>query len=315
MRVFLTGASGYVGRAVAAAFGRAGASVTGLVRTEEKAEAFRRLGFKAVVGNLRDPHSYRSELRAHDVIVHAAFEYDAGGKEVLSTEETVVATLIEACADADTPRHLIYTSNAFLLGDLGESPVDEGVPVGEERCRTFKRLELERAILRADGRERLSTAAIRLGAVYGEDGGTISLLFSLAADRGQVPVWGSGKNRWSLIYLHDLADLYVTIARQTATGVFHGVDGHPLRVDEVAREVSGVVGYGGETLPVSADEARAEYGEHFNVLLRDVAVLPARSRALGWKPRFNSLREGLDTAYEEWRALHRPPPGPPAGGP
>lgn len=291
-RVFVTGGTGYIGRAVAEAFRREGHAVTVMVRGEAAAERLRAAGFAAVIADLRRPETYRHHAVAHDVVVHAAFEYDDDGNEVLATEETAVDALLAAGADAGAPRQLIYTSNAFLLGGMGADPVDEDVPIDEARYASLPRLRLERRVLDA-GTETLRTAAVRVGSVYGGNGGTYPWLFGLAQKDGWMPVWGTGENRWPLVYLDDLAELYVRIATQRASGVFHGADGVPMAVAEIVRAAAAAAGC--EVRQVPAEGVR-------DTLLRDVAVLPVRSRSLGWAPRFPSFREGAETAFREWQA-------------
>jgi nucleoside-diphosphate-sugar epimerase len=296
MRVFVTGATGYVGRAVAEAFRRAAHRVTGMVRSEAAASRLRAAGLQAVVADLRRPETYRAHAAAHDVVVHAAFEYDDAGNEVLETEETAVATLLAACAEAGAPRQLIYTSNAFLLGGTGTAdPVDEDVRIDEALYASQPRLRLERTVLDA-GTEAVRTAAVRVGSVYGGDGGTFPGWFGQARREGWMPLWGSGQNRWSLVYLDDLAALYLRIAERRASGAFHGADGVPLTLAEVVRAAAAAAEC--EVRQVPAAGVR-------EVLLRDVAVLPWRARALGWAPRFASFREGAETAFREWRAAAR----------
>lgn len=289
MRVFVTGGTGYVGRAVAEAFRRAGHAVAATVRGEAAAARLRAAGIEPVVADLRRPETYRSRAAAHDVVIHTAFEYDDAGNEVLETEEIAVETLLAACADSGRPRQLIYTSNAFLLGGLGV--VDEDARIDEQRYTSLPRLRFERRVLDA-GTETVRTAAVRVGSVYGGNGGTFPWLFGLARQDGWMPVWGSGENRWPLVYLDDLAGLYLRIAEQRASGVFHGADGELMMLAEVIHAAAAAAGC--EARHVPPDGVR-------DVLLRDVAVLPTRSRALGWTPRIPSFREGAETACREWR--------------
>ncbi|HEX2211341.1 MAG TPA: NAD-dependent epimerase/dehydratase family protein [Longimicrobium sp.] len=294
-RVFVTGGTGYVGRAVADAFRRAGHAVTVMVRGDAAADRLRAAGFAAVVADLRRPETYRAHAAAHDVVAHAAFEYDAAGEEVLNTEAMAVDALLAACADAGAPRQLIYTSNAFLLGGMGPDPVDEDAPVGEDRHVSSTRLRLERTVLQTST-ETVRTAAVRVGSVYGGSGGTFPWLFELAGRDGWMPVWGTGENRWSLVYLRDLADMYLRIAEHRASGVFHGADGVPMTLAEIVKAAARAAGCGTRQVPARGVR---------DVLLRDVAVLPARARALGWAPSIPSFREGAKVAWREWRASAR----------
>lgn len=119
----------------------------------------------------------------------------------------------------------------------------------------------------------------------------------IQAGHGAAEYHGDGRNRWTLVYLRDLAGLYRKIAECQAAGLFHGVDGAPLTVQEVAQAASFAAGAGGRTRSIP----RLEHDEHAERALdRDVAVVSRRSRELGWAPRFVSFAEGAEQAFAEW---------------
>ena len=295
MRLFLTGATGYVGGAIARAFRSAGHDVTALVRSEAAAAAVRRAGLAPLLGDLRRPDGFASAAAEHDVVVHAAFEYAADtGEERGAIDQRAVEALLRAAASGPCG-HLVYTSNAYLLRGLGPGVVDETVapPVGGPGA---WRLAVERRVLDAGGAG-LATAVVRLGFVYGgPPGGTMPDLFATAAGAGRVRHAGSGAARWSFVHLGDLAALYLAIAERRAAGVFHAVDGTPLTVEQALEVVSRVAGDGrqeGGALPA---------GAHTVELMEwDVAVVATRSRELGWAPRHTSLADGVGPAFADWR--------------
>jgi nucleoside-diphosphate-sugar epimerase len=285
MQVFLTGATGHIGGAVAEELVRAGHTVTALVRSAEGAARVAALGASPLVADLREPREYRAAAAEADVLVHAAFEYAKDGSEVHSTDRVAVAAMLEAGAE----RQVIYTSSAYLLGGL-PGPVDEDVDTAGAPASSQWRLAVEREVLGAGG------AVVRPGLVYGGRGGTMPYLFGPAVDHGAAEYQGDGRNRWTLVYLRDLAALYLKIVERGATGIFHGVDGAPLTVREVAEAASRAAGAEGRTraVPTEGDE-HAE-----RALSRDVAVIARRSLDLGWAPTFPSFREGAQQAFAEW---------------
>ena len=295
MRLFLTGATGYVGGAIARAFRDAGHDVTALVRSDASARTVRRAGLTPVPGDLRDPNRWAAATAGHDAIVHAAFDYAPDtGAERGAVDERAVEALLRAAAGLRA--HLVYTSNAYLLHDLGPGVVDESVVPPVERPGAW-RFGVERRVLdaREDG---LATAVVRPGFVYGgPPGGTMPDLFATAARSGGVRHAGAGTARWSLVHLRDLAALYLAIAERRATGVHHAVDGTPLpvaRVLDVVNRVAGGSPTGGGALPA---------GEHTRELMAmDVAVVATRSREIGWRPHYPSFEDGAASALADWRA-------------
>src|SRR5688500_8514733 len=117
MRVFLTGATGYVGSAVLDALLRGGHDVTGLVRDPEKAERISRRGAHAVVGDLSKPASYSAAAETCEAIVHTASDASARRQAIdRQTIDTLLATADRRAA-AGRPTAVVYTSGVWVLGD------------------------------------------------------------------------------------------------------------------------------------------------------------------------------------------------------
>jgi nucleoside-diphosphate-sugar epimerase len=266
MRVFLTSATGYVGAAVATRLQARGHAVAALARSASSEERLRSRGIRPVRGNLAHAETYGVEVESADTVVHTAFEYSADGAENLDLDLQATGTLLRG-------RRLIYTSNAWR-----------------------PRIEAERRL-------GSSAAAIRVGMVYGGyGGGTIASLFAAARRNAHLPYpRDTANNRWSLIYLDDLAALYASLVETNAAGVFNGVDGHPLSVRRTLERAASVCG-----VPASpADEALATsvHEQHtVEVMKRDVALDCSDARELDWSPRYRSFEEGAATAYAEWCA-------------
>src|SRR5260221_2090026 len=132
MRIFLTGATGYIGAAVLDALMRGGHDVTALVRDNEKARRVAKRGAHPVIGNLAEPDSFRSSADAQDGYVHAAYDSSSGRGPAI--EEAALETIIAAAkrprtgsATADK-RFIIYTSSASILGRTPE-PAAEDAPI------------------------------------------------------------------------------------------------------------------------------------------------------------------------------------------
>ena len=133
MRIFLTGATGYIGGAVLDALVRASHDVTALVRDNEKARRVKARGGHPVVGNLGEPDSYRPAAEAQDGYIHTAFDAASGRGPAI--ERTAVETMLETAkrprtvgAKSPARRFLIYTSGVWVLGATPE-PASEDAPI------------------------------------------------------------------------------------------------------------------------------------------------------------------------------------------
>jgi nucleoside-diphosphate-sugar epimerase len=285
VRVFLTGGTGYVGSAVAAALVRAGHSVTALVRTSGRERALLQLGVSPVRGDLGEPASYERIAALHDAIIHAGFEDP-------DTDLIALETLIGA-ARTDDGRHLIYTSGVWVLGDTHSALAYENAPLRSPARVVAWRGEHEQLVL-LSADEGVTPCVVRPGLVYGGTGGLVSPYFTSAAEEGAATYAGDGRNHLSLVYREDLAQLYRLVVEKRGWGIFHGVDGTPLRVLEVARAASEVAGAGGATRSIPAEGPVAE------ALCLDQRVGTRRAGELGWNPRFHSFHEGVHSAFAEW---------------
>jgi nucleoside-diphosphate-sugar epimerase len=304
MRIFLTGATGYIGGAVFDALVRAGHDVTALVRDNEKAARVAGRGGRPVVGNLGEPESYRAAADAQDGYIHTAFEkVSARGPAVdrvaLDTLVTAAKRPRTAGSTAPQTRFVIYTSGVWVLGRTPE-PATENAPVNPIPHVSW-RPEHEEYILAAGG-DRLRTIVIRPGVVYGGSEGLVSDLFKAAAN-GLVRVVGDGNNHWPLIYDRDLADLYVRLAgREDASGVYHANDEGDERVNDIVSAISPHVPLPPDVRHVPIDEARAKMGSYAEALSLDQLIRSPRARALGWSPSLRSVGGNAARLLDEWRA-------------
>lgn len=289
MRVFLTSATGYVGAAVADRLRARGHLVAALGRNDRSVERLRRNGIQPVPGDLARAEAWLHEASRADVIVHTAFEYSANGAENLDLDLRATGALLHVA-------RLIYTSNGYLPGIDAERLVETPQVDGRRR-----RFAVERTVLEGGGSA--SNAVIRLGMVYGgHGGGTIASLFAAARRSGQLPYpRAAPDNRWSLIHLEDLAELYARLVETPACGVFHAVDGHPLTVRrtlECAGRICGV-----DVSMQSEDAVASVHDAHtVDVMKLNVALGSARAHELGWSPRYRNFEDGAAPAYAEWCA-------------
>ena len=303
MRIFLTGATGYVGAAVLDALVRGGHDVTALVRTNEKAKLVAKRGAHPVIGNLADADSFKGAAEAQDGYVHTAFDYSASGGPAV--EQAALAAIVAAAKRPRTggaspsKRFVIYTSGVWILGKTPE-PASEDAPINPIAMAAFRPAH-ERLVLDAGG-DHLRAIVVRPGVVYGGGSGMVADLFK-SASNGLVRVIGDGNNHWPLVYDRDLADLYARIvAQDDASGIYHANDEGDERVNDIVDAIKPYLPVKPDVRRVPIEEARTKMGPYAEALALDQVVRSPRARALGWTPTLHSVSGNAARLLEEWRA-------------
>jgi nucleoside-diphosphate-sugar epimerase len=299
MQVFVTGATGYVGSHVAAAFRRGGHRVWGLTRSKEKARPLERQEIAPVVGDLADLRSYAAVAAQSDVLVHAAFEYSAQG---VTKDKTALEALIEAARRGPPaqPRTVIFTSGVWVHGNTGANAVDETATPNPIQLVAW-RTQHEQLVLTAPG---IRGVVIRPGCVYGGAGGLTAPWFA-DATAGKAPtVVGDGKNRWAMVHADDLADAYRRAAESGLGGeIFDIADRSRATALEMATAAARAAGYGGEIRPLPLAEARNNLGDFAEALAIDQQVSSAKAtRLLAWQPRHTGFLDEVEVYYRAWKA-------------
>jgi nucleoside-diphosphate-sugar epimerase len=299
MRIFLTGATGYVGSAVMEALLRSAHEVTALVRDPEKAERVSRRGVHPVIGEVSKPAGYVDAAEAADAIVHTALESSPRKQKI---DRQAIDTLLEAASRrvaAGRRACFVYTSGVWVLGDTQGRATEES-PVNPTPLVAW-RPDHERLVL--DGaRSGVRTIVIRPGLVYGGARGIIGDLLKDASN-GLVRVVGDGRNHWACIYDRDLADLYVRVATMDdASGIFHANDEADERVEDIVEAIAHQAKMRPDVRHVPIDEARKKMGPYADALALDQIVRSPRARALGWAPSLHSVAGSAARLLEEFRA-------------
>ena len=193
MKVFITGASGYVGRHVAHAMRRAGYEVWGLVRTAEKAMELARMKFMRG-GTMERPDSYLDVASECSVLIHAAMDWSSKGADL---DRTTLDTLILAGNRGPQPKVFVYTSGVWIYGDTRNRQTDETTPVNPPTLVAW-RPSNEQRVLTASG---VRGIVVRPGCLYGKEGGLTALWFSGAYRDKSMKIIGDGKTdgRWFIL--------------------------------------------------------------------------------------------------------------------
>lgn len=300
VRIFLTGATGYVGSAVLDALLRGAHEVTALVRDPEKAARVSLRGVQPIIGELSVPKSYAQAAEACDAIIHTAYESSKRGPQV---DRLAIDALLGAAirhAAKGHPVSFVYTSGVWVLGNT-TGQATEDAPVRPTPLVGW-RPDHEKLVLEAGGGRTLRTAVVRPGIVYGGGRGIISDLLKTAAN-GLVRVIGDGRNHWACVYDRDLADVYLRVATDPeASGVYHANDEADEQVADIVEAVARYAKMQPDVRHVPIEEARAKMGPYADALALNQIVRSPRARALGWTPLLRSVAGNVARLLEEFRA-------------
>jgi nucleoside-diphosphate-sugar epimerase len=306
MRIFLTGATGYIGGALLDAFVKAGHVVTALVRDKEKARRVAKRGGHPVVGNLAEPESFRSAADAQDGYVLAAFDQPSNrGPQIdRGALDTIIASARRprtAPVSTTSKRFIIYTSGTWVLGQSPD-PSNEDAPVNPTPIAAWR--PAHEALVLSAASDHLRTVVVRPGNVYGSGRGMVCDLLKMASN-GLVRVVGDGNNHWPLVYDRDLADLYAKLAANpSASGVYHANDEGDERVNDLIAAIKPHVSLRPDVRYVPLDEARSKLGPAADAMALDQVIRSPRARALGWAPTLHSVAGNAARLLEEWRSAN-----------
>src|SRR5918994_1160978 len=235
MQVFLTGASGYIGSAVADRLRAAGHVVSGLARSDTAASRLPAAGIQPTRGNFTDPRSMGAAARSADGVISMATTYDPG------VDGPAIDAILTALAGSNKP--MIYTSGIWSHGDTAGKVVDETSPPRPATLVQWRQAVEERVLDAA--RERIRTVVIRPAIVYGRGGGIPAGFVDSARKEGAARFVGTGENRWPFVHVDDLADLYLlALERAPAGTLLLGVAGPSRAVRDVAAAASRGAGAG-----------------------------------------------------------------------
>jgi len=297
MKVFITGATGYVGGSIAVHLIKAGHSVRGLVRDMRKADALAQLGVEAVQGDLDDRDVLIREARAADAVINCAS----------SDHRDAIEALLEGLAGSGKP--LLHTSGSSVIGDavagnaLNPTIFDEETPLVVDEGKRARH-ELDRRILSAEG---IRGVVICNTLIYGKGLGLqphsvqIPALADKALASGVVRIVGRGLNRWSTVHIEDACVLYLLALEQAPAGAFYFAENGESSFADIGAALGKRLGI---TAIENLDEeqaiaiwgvARARYSLGSNSRVHAVRA----RKELGWRPRHASATAWIENEMDK----------------
>ena len=279
MRVFVTGAAGFIGTETTKELIAGGHQVVGLARSEANVATLRKLGAEVHRGSLQDIESLRSGARDADGVIHLAFIHDFSKfAENGAIDKTAIEAMGEVLAGTNKP--FIVTSGTGLIAP--------GVLITEDMRRDSSphvpRVSEQAGLAYASRGVR--AMAIRLPQVHGADGkaGLITYLLESARQKGAAAYVGEGTERWAAAHRLDVARLYrLALEKGVADGIYHAVgeEGVPMRevIDVIGRALNVPV------VSIRKEEAADYYGPLAIFAGLDMPASSALTQQrLGWTP-------------------------------
>jgi nucleoside-diphosphate-sugar epimerase len=292
MRIFLTGATGFIGSALVPELIKAGHQVLGMTRSDAGAQALIDAGAEVHRGILEDPESLRSGAANADGVIHTAFDHDFS-KFVENCEKDKRAIAALGSALAGSYRPLIITSGTGMgSGQHGEPATEDVFNTSHPNPRIASELA-GNALLEAG----INVSVVRLPQVHNPfKQGLITPLIDIAREKGVLAYVGEGRNRWPAGHLSDVARLYRLAVEARERGArYHAVGEEGVS----SREIAEALGRG-LNLPVvsiAPEEAAAHFGWMAMFVGLDMPASSARTQArLGWHPTGPTLISDLNEA-------------------
>jgi nucleoside-diphosphate-sugar epimerase len=289
MRIFVTGATGFIGAALVPELLQAGHHVLGLTRSEAGAEALRKVGAEVLQGNLEDLDSLRKGAAGSDGVIHLAFSHDFSQFEKNAADERkAITAMAEVLLGSDRP--LVVTSGTAMAASVDGKPSTEESPASSFNPRAGMETLVRELVDRG-----VNISVVRLSQIHDtRKQGLVPYLLAVTRQKGVSAYVGDGSNRWAAAHVSDAARLYRLAFEKAERGaIYHAVDEEGVPLKAIAEAHAR-----GLKVPVVSIEPE-EAGAHFGWIAR-FAVLDAASSSaltrekLNWTPTGPGLIADLD---------------------
>lgn len=289
MKIFLTGATGFIGSALVSELIGVGHRVLGLARSEQAAKQLVKAGAEVYPGHLEDVESLRLGATYCDGVIHCAYDHDFSKMEENSRKEAAAITAL-GMGLSGSQRPLVITS-VSAMGSSTPGDVASEDHYDPDTRNPRKATENAGAALSARG---LNVSVVRLAQVHNtHKQGFVSRLVDVAREKGVSGYVDSGEASWAAVHLDDAVRLFrLAIEKQSPGSRYNGVaeEGIPLR--EIAHAIGETLDI--PTVPLTQEEAQSHFGWLTMFATMDMKASSAATRArLGWQPAGPGLLDDL----------------------
>ncbi len=299
MKIFVTGASGWIGSAVVPELLAAGHEVAGLARSDASVQRLEAAGAFAVRGDVDDPDGLAKAAADSDGVIHLAFQHEVAFGGNFAAAATADRRAVEAMGSvlADSDRPLVLASGVLGLKDGEVGTEDDGlVPTAAIRANPIGRRSATALFVLSLRGVGVRSSVLRLPpTVHGDgDHGFMATLIGIARQRGVAGYVGAGANRWPAVHRSDAARLArLAVEAAPAGSVLHAVADEGVAFRDIAAAMGRHLGIPAQSVdPADAVEHFAPLG-HF-VALDSPATAVVTRQLLEWEPTGPSLLEDLD---------------------
>ncbi|RON63893.1 epimerase [Pseudomonas fluorescens] len=292
MKVFITGAAGFIGGSIATGLVQAGHNVTGLVRSAEQADELKALGITPVIGTLEDSTLLAAQASAADAVINAASSDHRGAVE----------TLLDALRGSN--KAFLHTSGSSIVGDASGGKSSDVIYVEDNlpppTVDKAARVAIDNLILAA-AKDGVNSAVICNTLIYGHSLGVnrdsvqLPRLLKQARKSGVVRHVGSGQNIWSNVHIEDVVALYLLALTRNVPGTFYFVESGEASFIDMTSAMAQALNLG-QPQDWPLQDAEAEWGyEMANYGLGSNSRVRGKHarELLGWAPKRTSVVEWI----------------------
>ncbi len=289
MRIFVTGAPGFIGSVLVPELIQAGHQVLGLTRSEEGAQKLQAAGAEVLHGNIEDLDSLRRGATGSDGIIHLAFNHDFSQFQKNADDDRKA---IEAMGEvlAGSSRPFVVTSGTAIAANVDGKPSTEASPVATWNPRAASEAAVKELTARG-----MNTSVVRLPQVHDtRKQGLVPYLLAVSRAKGVSAYIGDGSNRWPAAHVSDVARLYrLAFEKAEPAAIYHAVDEEGVTMKAIVE--AHARGLNVPVVSIKPEEADAHFGWLARFAIHD---MPSSStltqRKLNWKPTGPGLIADLD---------------------